>query len=222
MDLYYHIDSTYEIARKLGFGGCAALFLAEGNMDTDLRHWDDEPMHGMTSDPTTGKKSSDPKVAEKEWKDWIESNKDKAKDALKKKDCRAALYHLGLALHSVQDREAHKGMMNPEHAVLELKRKSPDNDSEAKKSAQKKSAELLKEFLDSLGAADRALLKKCGCEEKLTVRRPKLNMDGPVSFKLEGIKYILSHRKPKKVRWPWTNDKKDEKSKPPKKEKKWL
>jgi hypothetical protein len=202
MDLYYHIDTTYEIARRLGFGHCAALFMAEGNMDVDLRHWDDEHMHGMTADPKTGKPTSDPRVAEEEWRKWIDENKAKGKSQIESGDCRAALYYLGMALHSIQDREAHKGMMNPEHSVLELRGRSPDNDKAAKKAAEKETQKFLEEFLAGLPAALRQALKRCRCGKKLTVDRPPLNMDGPVEFKLEGAEYILRHRKPKIVRWP--------------------
>jgi hypothetical protein len=205
------VDATVETARDLGFDWCASLYLAEGNLDVDLRYWGEEnkPKHGMTpSDPKTGKPTMTAVESEAAWREWIETAGGRARDRLAQGDCRSALYYLGQALHAVQDREAHQGMTNPEHSVLELKRKSPDEDKDARDRGRRQTRKFLEAFLAELTGAEQSVLKACKCGKRLRVRRPRLNFVGPVEFKLQGVEFILNRRDPPTVRWPKTEPRK--------------
>lgn len=201
MDLYWHIDETGKIARELGFGWCACLCLVHGNADVDLKHWGDEHAHGMTKAKDDGTPTESAADAEKAWQKWVDDNLRDAKKEIEAGRCCNALYKLGRAIHSIQDREAHQGMTNAEHSVLEWEGDSPDDDAAGKRRAKKRTKELLEAFLASLTGAQRTALKRCKCSDALTVAGDPYDFD-PIGFKTIGILLLIGRKRPKHVQFP--------------------
>jgi len=202
MNLYWHFDETFYISRRLHFGLCASYTLALGNIDVDLRHWDEEHQHGMTkANESTGKAEETPEEAEKAWQKIIDDRRREAKKALSDGECCRALFLLGQALHSTQDREAHHGMTNPEHAVLELRGKSPDDNRAGHRKAKLRTREFLRDFLANLSREDREKLKNCPCDCIDGLPHGKYNIDLG-GFKRIGLRFLLNKRKYDKIRWP--------------------
>lgn len=211
MKLDWHIKTTMRIAIDLGLGPCAAACLAAGDAAVDLLHFDDPIPHGMTpADDDTGEPTVSPDDAEQQWEDWITSHIQDCFDALDDGDCCAALYALGMALHSIQDVEAHQGMTNAEHAKRWVCGKDPDGDPDNDPAAQARGEEATREFiqafLDALSADDLEVLEECDCD--ISVGLDMIEQFNALDYSKQlldfwwlGEKWCHRKDKPPKIRW---------------------
>jgi hypothetical protein len=126
--LDWHFAETRRIAQEVGFAPCQALWLAIGDCSVDLRHWTTDCAHGMTPvDTHTGQPTIDPDIARAGWQAWIDHHVRRASQQLEDRPhAHAPLYFMGLALHAIQDQEAHQGMTNTEHARRSVVGDDPD------------------------------------------------------------------------------------------------
>lgn len=204
MDASWHIDETMRIGQSLGFDFCAALCLVLGNVEVDLKYWAESPMHAMTpANAITGKAEETPQHAEGAWRQFIDDCRENARAALAHgQDCEA-LYCLGQALHATQDREVHRGMTAPEHAVLGLTFRSPDRNIEGQERGKRRSLEFLEDFMGSIPAEDAERLKYCSYDGIAALRtwERKFSID-LVGYTALGLRFWLSRREYEVVRWP--------------------
>lgn len=200
----WHFAVSQRIALELGYSRYAALALAVGDVGVDLRHWRRDCAHGMTSmDPHTGLPTVAPRQAQIDWRTWIDTNLRKGRHELESRsDCSVGLYFVGMALHAVQDCEAHGGMTNAEHAKRYLNRTDPDLDPHALARGERATRSLLA----GIFGADSVRLHRCAGRRSSAYQgifRPpdgaRVDID-PVGFLWQGMKWL--HGDPPIVRWP--------------------
>jgi hypothetical protein len=192
------------IALQLGYGRGAATSIAIGNISVDLRHWNRYCAHGMTSmDPHTGEPTLGLPDAQEDWRRWIELNVNRARQELEPgADCHIGHYYLGMALHAIQDREAHAGMTNAEHAKRYLNRTDPDLDG----AALARGRLVTHKFLAGFAAAGPGGIRNCKCGAanaySMLIHPPdraRMDMDA-LGFLRQAVKWL--QRDPPVVRWP--------------------
>lgn len=120
-----HREITDEVLKTIkrpgttnrAFSEPAIGLLADASQDVDLFCWTHMPPHAQSAlvDGMPEKTLE----AQKQWAEFVMTYVQRAAQACQKPgqdNVRAALYHLGFALHSVQDLAAHQGRTNEEHA----------------------------------------------------------------------------------------------------------
>jgi hypothetical protein len=201
----WHFRTSRRIARELGYGDCAALWIGVGNAAVDLRYWRHDDAHGMTPmDARTALPALALDRAEANWRVWIERNERTARDWLTGTPNKpSGFYFLGMALHAVQDVESHMGMTIAEHARRYLKRDDPDVAGDALARGEVVTRQFLNAFRDT---APRSHRTGCRHPRALAYRawlRPpdRAPIDADVAGYLwQGVKWL--REEPPVVRWP--------------------
>lgn len=129
-----HYKLTVDVADTLGFSKQAAQILALGTVNPDYDHWETAEAHGQTpncppanSKCRVGMPLLGASVAQRAFFDYL-SKKARSLDALKLREPGQALYHLGYALHAIQDLAAHQGMTNAKHTYRSYKAEDDPDD----------------------------------------------------------------------------------------------
>lgn len=127
-----HYDVTWEVLREEGmpwsFSQDAAKVIADASRDPDLFEWSCPAAHAQN--PIEVNRSNVQSSSGKQaFYLWLKHRLDDIQKAQTANDDRLALYHLGRALHSIQDLASHRGMTNAEHSWLDHRGEGPDEDT---------------------------------------------------------------------------------------------
>jgi hypothetical protein len=149
-----HEQVTVKTAQKLGFSGAATEVLARGAMAVDWFDWDVPAAHAQTENGDDGKPTQTEAQAEVACGAYLQSTAASMRDEFSVGHVGAALYILGLGLHTIQDFAAHQGMTNTEHSYLSydaIPHKNPDTDQNNIDIAQRYTGEFLSSVHKELG-----------------------------------------------------------------------
>ena len=122
----------YEITRRvlaedLRWSGTAVAVAADAARDPDFFAWTVPAAHGQTPHDAAGRPALSAAQAATDFVRWAAERTRWAAEACATGDLRAALYHLGSALHAVQDLASHDGRTNAEHAWNAVTGEDPDD-----------------------------------------------------------------------------------------------
>jgi hypothetical protein len=127
-----HFDVTREVLgeaeKPWSFSQEAAAVVADAARDPDFFAWGQPEAHAQTANQPGGSALHRPEVSEGCFRRWVLRRLLLAEASGRGGDLRMGLYHLGWALHAVQDLAPHRGMSNAEHAYLSGKGQDPDAD----------------------------------------------------------------------------------------------
>jgi hypothetical protein len=124
------LDGHFEITRdalKPKLPSEALAIVADAARDPDFFYWETPAAHGQTHHGEEGQPDETPEAAMEHFVAWISERTRAAGSACEQGQSRLALYHLGLALHAVEDLVPHDGRTNAEHAFNAASGQDPDD-----------------------------------------------------------------------------------------------